>query len=626
MCGVLGLIRPIRLDTQASNEFISLGLEAISPRGPDGSAVVHDHCADFEVILAHSRLSIIDLSDHGRQPMQEESSGWSITYNGEIYNYLEIREDLRALGWSFHGQSDTEVLLKAWIQWGLDSLRRLNGMFAFAIFSRKTGEMWLVRDRFGVKPLLWGRSHDGSLGFSSSVAAVARFLHAEVDLEYCARGLRYRAFEVPGSEAPFKGVNAVPPGGWLKIQISSTGLDISDGRWYDLKQGVERTTLLIEACSDEDVLQKCEELLRDAVQVRLRSDVPVAVSLSGGLDSSTIAAIASRHVPLLNGFTYGSPTAAQSEGPVVAEFAQVVGITAQYIWPEHTAAGLDTLLERVLGCQEAPFPGLSVLAQNEVFRIVREAGFKVLLGGQGGDETFAGYRKFFVVAARDALNRHDVVGSLRLLYCLGLMLWHEAGQARTYWHALSRYRNKSAFAFNLLDWAPPDANLWGGASCTLADRQIDDIQQWSVPSLLRYEDRNSMGHGVESRLPFMDYRLVELALALPARLKIAKGYGKWALRHVTDSVVPDVVRLNRKKRGFDVTQSWIEGGIGASLRARIQDHQSALSPYLKRGLHYETLLSDDAFKRNPNLLDEALMLAWLAEPVRLRGYSQRIDA
>jgi asparagine synthase (glutamine-hydrolysing) len=625
MCGIFGIVRAHHAVDRELEKMIEFGLGAIGSRGPDGHGIALQQLRGFDAVLAHTRLSIIDLSEHGHQPMQDEDSNWFITYNGEIYNYLEIREELQALGWAFHGQSDTEVLLKAWAQWGLDALHRFDGMFAFAVFNRASGDMWLVRDRFGVKPLLWGCLPDGGLVFSSSVAAVAKLVTADVDVSYCARGVRYKAFEVSGSEAPFIGVNAVPAGGWLRIRLSDTGLDMTDGRWYDLKQAVARRVSSIESRTDTDVLEECRQLLEDSVRLRLRSDVPVAVSLSGGLDSSTIAAHASGHVRDLMGFTYGSPDALTSEGPVVAAFSQKMGVTAEYIWPTHDALALGELLERALTCQEAPFGGLSVLAQNEVFRTVRQAGFKVLLGGQGGDEIFAGYRKFFVVATRDALNRRDIGSVVSLVYSLGLMLLHEVGQARMYWQGLSRYSNKASFEFRLLDWEPPTINLWGNARGTLSDRQMDDIQQWSIPSLLRFEDRNSMGHGLETRLPFMDYRLVELALALPARLKIAKGYGKWALRSITEGVVPDLVRLNRRKRGFDVTQSWIEGGIGASLRARIQDNQSALAPYMKKKVNCDQTLSDAALAQDRNLLDEALMLAWLVQPVR-QPTSQRASS
>lgn len=598
------------------------GFMHIVARGPDGVNHWEDEPSGAHVCFAHARLAIIDLSDYARQPMADPACDWVITYNGEIYNYIEIREELIGHGWSFQSQGDTEVLLKAWAQWGLHALSRLNGMFAFAVYHQKTGETWLVRDRFGVKPLLWGRLPGDGLVFSSSVAAVARALDAPVDPTYCSHGLRYKAFEGPDGGAPFVGVHSVSPGSWLKLQIvpgghgAAGGLQVTEGRWYDLVQAVAAKQAITMGYSVDDLLAQCQHLLQDAVRLRLRSDVPLAVSLSGGLDSSTVATLAAQQVMDLHGFTFGSPKALQSEGPVVDRFAQQVGITPHYVWPDFDAAGLDVLLERTLSCQEAPFPGLSVMAQNEVFHAVRRAGFKVLLGGQGGDEAFAGYRKFFVVAARHAMRQRDAGGTLRLLYSLGLMLLHEGGQARLFWRALERYQPKADFAFALLDWTAPAANLWGAAASSLADRQIEDVQRWSIPTLLRYEDRNSMGHGVETRLPFMDYRLVELALALPVRLKIADGFGKWAVRYVTQGVVPNFIRLNRKKRGFDVTQTWIADGLGNGLRSRLHGQKSALAPFMKKNLNIDQVLSDAALQANSNLLDEALMLAWLTKPIR----------
>lgn len=626
MCGISGLI----LHSLSACASLNLDLEQINRRGPDGNGYWENKFKNHKIHFAHSRLSIIDLSNHAHQPMQDPNCDWVITYNGEIFNYLEIREELCGLGWSFHSQSDTEVLLKAWAQWGLDALPRLNGMFAFAVFNQKTGEMWLLRDRFGVKPLLWGRLPDHGLVFSSSVAAVGQALGASVDTDYCAFGLRYKTFEGPDVGAPFIGVHNVSPGGWLRIQIRQAAngdtddLQVTEGHWYDLTQAVFARQASIAYCSDDDLLAQCQDLLQDAVRLRLRSDVPLAVSLSGGLDSSTVAALAAKQITDLHGFTYGDADAPQSEGPVVARFAQQVGITPHFIWPALNAAGLDALLERTLTWQEAPFPGMGVMAQNEVFRTVRAAGFKVLLGGQGGDEIFAGYRKFFVVATHHALRQRNAVDAMRLLYSLGMMLLHEAGAARTYWRALGRYGTGKGTEFSLLDWSPRIANLWGTANGSMTDRQIEDVQRWSIPTLLRYEDRNSMGHGVESRLPFMDYRLVELALALPTRLKIANGFGKWAVRQITENVVPDFVRLNRKKRGFDVTQTWIADGLGTSLRKRIHDNRAVLRPYLKAGADMNRYLSDEALQANSNLLDEALMLAWLVQPVRQSGAAEAV--
>ncbi len=615
MCGIWGRVKPGEANSEVLAEM-NAAFVFIDPRGPDARGVKQVCSFGHSVALAHSRLAILDLSHLGSQPMADTRSGWWLVFNGEIYNYLELREEMRSAGQVFVTGSDTEVLLRAWSLWGIEALPRLNGMFAFAALHPASGALWLVRDRFGVKPLAWGYCADGGVTFSSSVASVAAQVGAAVDSAYCAAGIRNKAFETAELGSPFKKVYTVPAGSWVKFQLSRDGVERTAGRWYSLQLAVDACASRIAHTRDADLLDECRELFDNAVQMRLRSDVPVAVSLSAGLDSTSIAGVMRGQVQQLRAFTFGSPTASASEGPETAAFSKAAGIDLTFVWPEYSSADWSAALERTMRFQEAPFSGLSPIAQNEVFRAVHQAGIKVLLGGQGSDEIFAGYRKFFLVALREALHRRQGTGVIRLLYSLGIMLAHETGQARLYWQHRDRYRGTKSRDFKLLIWEPDTQNLWGAADMTLRKRQIADIEQWSIPTLLRYEDRNSMGYGVETRLPFMDYRMIEFALALPTRLKIANGYGKWALRLVGHSRVPNAIRLNRKKRGFNVTTDWIGQGIGAALRERIFSHRSALCGALKPGAQLDALLSDAALASDPNLLDEALMLAWLVAPVR----------
>ena len=615
MCGVLGLYAR----RESNSPSISKSLfRFIEQRGPDNFGSWSSDSSKLKVDFYHSRLSIIDTSDDASQPMGDPSTDWVITYNGEIYNYIEVREELINLGWQFTSASDTEVLLKAWTEWGVEGLPRLNGMFAFAVFNKITGEIWLIRDRFGVKPLVWAKTDSDAIVFSSSVAAVAQHVKAKVDVDYCSFGLKYQAFEMPQGNTPFMGVKVVSAGGWMKFNAVNNELITESGLWYDLKNAVHDKLVKTMQLSDDELLQECRFVLEDAVKIRLRSDVPVAVALSGGLDSSAIAALAKNLESELHGFTYGHFNAPLSEGPTVARFSNEISVTPHYIWPQYSMEQLETLLNDTLYCQEAPFPSLSVMAQNAVFKEVKKENFKVLLGGQGGDEIFAGYRKFFIVALREAFNSKNMVACLELIYSLGLMLFHESSQAKVYLTALKRYFPSDKASFNLLNWDVESANLWGDARGTLADRQIEDVMAWSIPSLLRYEDRNSMGHGVESRLPFMDFRLVELALALPSRLKIKNGFGKSAVRHIMKDIVPAYIRLDRKKRGFDVTQTWVNNGLGEILRQTILDNRDSLSDYIKDNLNLESQLSVENISQSDDILDEALMLVWLTNPIRTK--------
>lgn len=230
MCGIWGRIKPGEANLEVLAEM-NAAFAFIDPRGPDARGVKQVRSFGHSVALAHSRLSILDLSHLGSQPMADTRSGWWLVFNGEIYNYLELREEMRSAGQVFVTGSDTEVLLRAWALWGIDALPRLNGMFAFAAFHPASGALWLVRDRFGVKPLAWGYCADGGVMFSSSVASVAAQVGATVNTAYCAAGIRNKAFETADFGSPFRNVYTVPAGSWARFQLSRDGVERSAGRW-----------------------------------------------------------------------------------------------------------------------------------------------------------------------------------------------------------------------------------------------------------------------------------------------------------------------------------------------------------------------------------------------------------
>ncbi len=613
MCGILGYFG---FDKNARSKVES-AIRHINRRGPDGKGSWSNEQGDLLIDFFHTRLSIIDTEHTSNQPMKDSRGDWLIIYNGEIFNFLELRKTLEHNGVLFSTKSDTEVVLKAWLKWGENSLPRLNGMFAFAVYHVSERTLWLARDRFGEKPLYWSLSpRKDSLLFSSSVAAIADINNEPVNIEYCSFGLRYKVFDQYTESSPFENVRSLLPGTWLRVKVKGNFLETKLSTWYDLKTEVNLRLADSLQKSDEALLQECAELLDDSIKIRLRSDVPLAVSLSGGLDSSTIASIVVRKVQGLNGYTYGSPLDMSSEGPAVQLLSRDLGITPTYVWPHYNKVSLDALLERTYISQEAPFPSTSVMAQNELYRNVSNDSFKVLLGGQGGDEIFGGYRKFFFIALMEAIAKRKGIDALSSVASIFLMLINEFSSAATYWRALDRYGKNRNAEFNILNWETNSANLWGSVNQSFRERQADDVLFWSLPSLLRYEDRNSMGHGVESRLPFLDFRLVELALSLPTRLKIHNGFGKWSLRVLAKSLVPDYIRLNRKKRGFDVSQPLIHQGLGECLRERILSNKNYLGVHMKNIGGVDRLLSDDLLSKNSDLLDECLMLGWLAQPVR----------
>lgn len=610
MCGIWGILSRdrSRIDEQS-------GVDYIRNRGPDGSRQQTLVCHGWHLKLVHTRLAIIDLEERSNQPMTDRRDRSVIIYNGELYNYRELRQEMTAPDTGFRTRGDTEVLLEAWSKWGLDALPRFNGMFAFSVFDKEAAELTLVRDRFGVKPLVWGRLPDGGFIFSSSVAAVAKLVGDEPDLEYCARGCFYGAFERDDHHTPFRNVRNVAAGGYLRVKLRPSGIQIEEGRWYDLDSAVQQRVAVLSGLPHVALTATCHDLLASAVEVRLRSDVAVGCSLSGGLDSCAIAAMARRPGTRLRAFNFGHPDSPGSEGPVVQGFSRALGIETEYIWPVPGPTRVRDSIERTLRAQEAPFTTLSIVAQQEVFSAVRVAGVKVLLGGQGGDEAFAGYRKFALVALREAAAHKHPVAAAAALCSLGVMLLAEAGKVQTYAAMIPRYFGSPAPRAGLLDLPATSERLLGGASQGLRSRQVLDVLRWSLPTLLRYEDRNGMANGVESRLPFLDYRLMETALALPAAMKIRRGYAKWALREAVKDLVPDPIRLQRAKRGFDVAQDWVTQGLGDFLRESLSADSPARA-YLRPGKAVGATLSDQALSRHPRLLAEALTALWLTRPRR----------
>lgn len=611
MCGITGAIEFKRSQYLNFEEGSDL-YNYIRRRGPDYYGVEKIEYEGWSVTLAHSRLAIIDLSEASNQPMISHDDRYTITFNGEIYNYQEIREELISNGFKFRTTGDTEVLLRAWECWGEGCLDKLNGMFVFGLFDKIKGEFYLVRDRFGVKPLIY-TFFDGQLLFSSSIASVAKQIKQEIDLEYCSSGIRFGFFEGYEDRTPFKNVKYLMPGSLMKCTLDGE-LKIETKSWYSLEEQVAKKRKELESLSSDELISQGKALLESSTKIRLRSDVPLAISLSGGVDSSSIAAITAKEVNHLMAFSYGAPDHPKSEGPTINKFAKDKNINVEYIHHSYTAQEMGNIYDQTMEAQESPFLGLSIIAQHEVYKQVKERNIKVLLGGQGGDEIFAGYRKFFVVALKKAIEKKEILPGLQYFHSLALMLIFETKQIKTYWNEKNRYLKTTGKDTSFLDCLPNiSLNLFENTS--LSNRQISDIQKYSIPSLLRYEDRNSMYFSIESRLPFMDYRLVEFALALPDLLKIKYGYGKWILREMMKKDVPGYILKNRLKRGFDVTQNWVNDGVGERIQSNILENKNKVKDFVSDISRLEDSLTIKNLN-NSNILNEAIMLDFLIDPIK----------
>jgi asparagine synthase (glutamine-hydrolysing) len=542
--------------------------------------------------------------------MWDTEHRFCIVFNGEIYNYIELRDDLRARGHHFATESDTEVILEAFKEWGTDATNRLNGMFAFAISEPANGRLWLARDRFGVKPLYY-HQRNNTLYFSSTPTELARQLALPPNLAYVSRGLHYWLYEDDGPISPYEGVEAVPAGHVVSICETGGSIQVQSRRYYDLAARVGERRDELTDIEEVDACDRVFALLQDAVRVRLRADVPVGISLSGGLDSSSIAAVVAEMHSDVRGFSYGNPSIPSSEGPLVARVAGLADIQVDYTWPnagDSTAGFWDTL-----DAQDAPFPSLSIVAQHLVFQKARQQGYKVLLGGQGADEILMGYRKFQILLLADALRRRDARDALRFAGSVAFMLAAEASHASIYLRQRERYLRAAGLASVLRLPAPAPLDLSFHVGEPLWERQVRDVTRLSLPTLLRYEDRNSMGNSLETRLPFLDYRFVELALALPDRLKVRSGYGKWILRQAVRGRVPAWIRNARYKRGFDAPQSaWISGGLGSEIRTRLRERRARLDDWLPRDANIDTLFANERLANQSTAFAEATSLLWLA--------------
>jgi asparagine synthase (glutamine-hydrolysing) len=583
------------------------------PRGPDAQVVETWDAPEFRVALGHNRLSIIDLSTEANQPMHSSDGALSMVFNGEIYNYIELREELEAAGHRFVTRGDSEVLLTAYRHWGEEALTRFIGMFTIAIYDRHDHSLFLARDRFGVKPLYY-HATGRSLAFASTPRIIARSADLKPDLEYAARGIALKYYEDDSDTAPYQGLKALPPAHILRVKVENGVLIEHLRRYYDLEAQVAAKRETLTGMSSAALDEALTELLESACALRLRSDVRVGLSVSGGVDSAMVAAVLAEggNPPL--GLSFAHPDAEDSEGPHVDLLAQKTGMSPRWVWPKPEA--LVDLFWKTLHAQDAPFPHVSIMAQYAVFQAARADGLTVMLGGQGGDEAFMGYRKFFLFRLQSILRGRQF-GALPGFAAAALPLVPPVlSRAGVFWSERKRYSGSTEGMGVSLKLPTPthisSPALLPGQS--LEQRQALDVTRFSLPTLLRYEDRNSMGNSIESRLPFMDQRVIEFGIALPPEQKLRRGFGKHILRRIGKNRIPEEIRVNRDKRGFDVRQGeWMRAGLGAELRSALQARSAVARAFLPTGETIENSFSDNRLAIDPQAFKQAVTLIWLAD-------------
>ncbi|MEA2276731.1 MAG: hypothetical protein QOC78_1691 [Solirubrobacteraceae bacterium] len=569
MCGIAGVVTQRGVESR----MLKAMEVALTHRGPDGSGFLSwrpdgplhatpapDDAPGAVVGFAHRRLSIIDLTSAADQPMVDAAGELALIYNGELYNYVELREELMERGHAFRGTGDTEVLLAAYREWGRDCVQRFVGMWAFALLDTRARTLLLSRDRFGIKPLYWARLSDGLVFASEIKALLAAGVSREPDERVVRRYLLTgRVDETPATF--FAAIRQLPAAHDAVLQLEAdVGAPAPRRYWEPPGPSSARRP-------PGDDAERFAALLRDAVRVHARSDVPVGSCLSGGLDSSAVVCVAEElrqtgAIPSYahRGVGYVPGDAELSERPYMAAVARRTGIEMTYVEPsiDDVVAGVPAIIRQ----QDEPFGTASIAAQWLVFAAARAAGLKVMLDGQGADEYLAGYPGYLRIRAAELASGRDLLGLAGLAldgrrrngaWPIG---WREAAGlaiagARDHGNASA---GEPPAAVELLapalrreieptDWLvdPP---------ATLEDVLRRHLTAIGLPALLRFEDRNSMAHSIEARVPFLDHRLVEYALALPTASKLRGAETKSVLRRALAGTLPEEVRSRRDKIGF----------------------------------------------------------------------------
>lgn len=600
MCGIAGVYS--RYNDTSNHTIVQQMLEVIGHRGPDGDGIYTDEY----VVLAQKRLAIIDLSANGSQPMIVDSGNYSITFNGEIYNYKELRQEVEGYGYSFQSDTDTEVILHAYRLWGKDCLQKFNGMWSFAIWDRGKKELFCARDRFAVKPFHYW--YDGNqFVFCSEIKGL--LCHPDIKPQQNEQAIY--DFIIYGRashnrETFFKDIYQLP--GAHYCTMSERGLEIV--RYWDISVDNKFSG------SFEEAANEFYRIFEDAVKIRFRSDVEVASCLSGGLDSSSIVCVADKLIKngqlqterKLNTFSLAFDYEKFDERKWIELVRAEADINSHFTIPKEEE--LLENLNHLLYTQEEPFGSTSIFGQYMVMKLIHEKGIKVTLDGQGSDEMLAGYVGYadayfadFVRTNNDRelyeqvgiyCKKHNLTPSIAIERAKKLA---EAGKLGRHIDVNSKYLNDNFATTYYKEVALPNK-----FDSMLQNQLYQDLMITSIPALLRYADRNSMAFSIESRLPFLDYRLVEFIFSLPADMKLHDSVTKVILRKAMHGTIPEEIENRQDKMGFVTPEAvWFREGLKAIFENIIYSESLAarnifdISVVQKEWEEYKSGVCNDSF-------------------------------
>ncbi len=591
MCGIFGVVswsRPI------GEERVLAAHRVQAHRGPDGAGTWRGRVGRCEVVLGHQRLSIIDLSDAAAQPMVDPDGRSILAYNGELYNYLELRAEMTAAGESFRTSSDTEVLQKALHHWGVEpALARANGMWAFAWIDERGERLVLSRDRGSEKPLYLARDGD-VVCFASEMKTLFALLGGRRTIDAQVAGEYLLQAAVDTSERTFfAGVSKLPPAAFAVLDLSAPPCDLAPRPYWRCPTQAPPRPL-------PDLIAQTRETFLDAVRIRLRSDVPVGVLLSGGIDSSAIAAA----VHHLGGVGLDMLSAVSrdrrfDESRFVDVMTSHLGRAAHKVELDLEPAQAMELLRDVSWYNDEPAVSFTSVAHYLLMRKAADLGLKVILSGQGADEMLCGYRKYVGFAAEELVRSGRVLEAAGLVYGFwrnGTILnQFSLAEARRYMPGRRGRREPGIAGPALDDFVPVSLGLGKGS---VQERQAADLTRFSVPALCHYEDRMSMANGREIRLPFLDHRLIELLVPAPVDVKLRKGWTKYVFREAMRDLLPPEIAWRKDKQGFVSPQGeWLKH----ELRPAVLDHFGPDALMVKAGLvdHDALARRYEAYCRQP---------------------------
>lgn len=575
MCGVAGIIE---LNGGLVNPIqFSMILTSMRHRGPDdeGSVLIETSTGLFEerggpdtpkeltledlcipskikadLVLGNRRLSIIDLSINGHQPQNNEQKTVWIVFNGEIYNYRELAEELRHLGHVFKSDSDTEVLAHGYEEWSIEGLLyRMSGMWAFALWDQRLKKLFLARDRFGIKPLFYQIDKE-QMVFASEIKAIRKVLPSEVNRRRISEFLWFKPYS--SDETFFQGVNQVKAAHYIELDLYSKNM--KQIRYWDLTE----LNTTYEETNLSEVAESWYQLFEQSIRLHLRSDVPVGTCLSGGLDSSSIVCV-SQKLLTSGTFTEKGLEKAQSiktfssipeekrisEAEYIEDVIMHCGVEPFFTTPTYEDFIQD--FDRLIDLHDEPFRGPSIYMQYRVFRLAKENGIKVLLDGQGADEMLAGYQRYFKDYLKDIAREQGYLKAIREFIRIRDIVHLETVAPMLLRNKLGIRRRATA---NVVKVRPPPDRPLEYPINNLAERMRYDLFAGSIMELLKYEDTNSMIFSIESRVPFLFHSMVEFLFKQPMSAKLKNGWTKLVLREAMKDILPENVRTRRTKLGF----------------------------------------------------------------------------